>query len=78
MDIMHPILLREIDAFLRESGMGPAYFGKKSCSNSELVARLRKGGRIWPETETKVRSFIMMHQREASKKKSKKLARSAS
>ena len=38
--------------------MGETYFGKKSAGNSELVARLRDGRRVWPETEIKVRSFI--------------------
>lgn len=51
-------LLAEIDAFLGETGMGVAYFGKRSVGNSELVARLRAGRRCWPETAAKVRSFI--------------------
>ena len=54
----HPSLLCEIDAFLSETGMGASYFGKKAASNSELVERLRNGGRVWPETEQKVRAFI--------------------
>lgn len=51
-------LLSDIDAFLRESGMGASYFGKASTGNSELVGRLKAGGRVWPETEEKVRAFI--------------------
>lgn len=51
-------ILDEIDAYLRESGMGASYFGKVATGNSELVARLRAGGRVWPETEAKVRDFI--------------------
>lgn len=51
-------LLEEIDAFLSETGMGQSYFGKVAAGNSELVARLRDGGRVWFETEQKVRSFI--------------------
>ena len=57
---MHPVLLREIDAFLASTGMGESYFGKKSTGNSEVVPRLRNGGRVWPETEAKIRSFILM------------------
>ena len=38
--------------------MGETYFGKASAGNSELVARLRNGGRVWPETEQKVLAFI--------------------
>ena len=52
-------LLQEIDAFLSETRMGESYFGKKAAGNSELVARLREGRRVWPETEAKVRSFIL-------------------
>lgn len=52
-------LLNEIEAFLSETGMGDSYFGKKATGNSELVARLRDGRRVWPETEAKVRSFIL-------------------
>ena len=53
----HP-LLDEIDAFLAETGMGQSYLGKASAGNSELVDRLRLGGRVWPETEDKVRAFM--------------------
>lgn len=38
--------------------MGESYFGKAACGNSELVARLRNGGRVWPETEAKIRAFL--------------------
>jgi hypothetical protein len=58
MTVMHRSLLAEIDAFLGQSGMGESYFGKAAAGNSELVSRLRAGGRVWPETEQKVRSFI--------------------
>lgn len=51
-------LLREIDAFIGRTGMGEAYFGKLACRNSELVRRLRSGGRVWPETAKAVREFI--------------------
>lgn len=59
-------LLREIEAFLAETGMGPAYFGKCAADNSELVKRLRAGKRVWPETEAKVREFIATSRASAS------------
>lgn len=68
MTIMHPLLLSEIDAFLAETGMGESYFGKAAAGNSELVSRLRGGKRIWPETEAKVRSFILSRRAASSKK----------
>lgn len=52
------VLLSDIDTFLSETGMGESYFGKKSVGNSELVPRLRKGGRVWPDTEERVRRFM--------------------
>lgn len=58
-------ILDEIDAYLRETGMGASYFGKVATGNSELVARLRAGGRVWPETEAKVRDFIKAERRKA-------------
>jgi hypothetical protein len=64
----HSPLLAEIEAFMSEADMSASYFGKRSAGNSELVARLRSGGRVWPETEAKVRSFILMR-RELSRQK---------
>lgn len=51
-------VLSEIDAFLAQTGMGASYFGKKAVGNSEVVARLREGRRVWPETRDKLRAFI--------------------
>ncbi len=31
---------------------------ERATGNSEVVARLRAGRRVWPETEQKVRAFI--------------------
>lgn len=68
MNIMHPILLAEIEAFLSETQMGEKYFGKAAVGNSEVVGRLRAGRRVWPETETRIRSFIMMRRKERKSK----------
>lgn len=63
MNIHQNNLLSEIDAFLAETGMGPSYFGKQATGNSEVVSRLREGRRVWPETETKLRAFMIAHRR---------------
>lgn len=60
-------LLSDIDAFLSETGMGPSYFSKSASGNSELVKRLRAGGRLWPETEKKVREFMRAHRKNAAR-----------
>ena len=51
-------LVSEIEAFLKATGMGASYFGKKATGNSEVVHRLRLGRRCWPETARKIRDFI--------------------
>ena len=51
-------LIEEIRVFLDETGMGKTYFGKKSIGNSELVHRLENGGRVWPDTERRIRDFM--------------------
>lgn len=61
-NIRHPKLLEKIDAFLAASGMGEKYFGKASTGNSEVVTRIRRGGRVWPETEQKLIAFIKARQ----------------
>jgi hypothetical protein len=58
-------LLDEIDAFLAETSMGASYFGKVAAGNSEIVHRLRKGRRVWPETEKRVRAFIKAQRKAA-------------
>lgn len=59
-------LLSEVNDFLRETEMGPSYFGKAASGNSELVKRLREGKRVWPETADKVRIFMRDHRRKVS------------
>jgi hypothetical protein len=51
-------LLTDIHAFIRETGMGPSYFGKAACGNSELVERLEKGGTVTLTTAERIRSFM--------------------
>ncbi|WP_444668387.1 hypothetical protein [Cereibacter changlensis] len=57
-NIQHPELLKEIEAYLADTGMGASYFGKKAAGASEVVKRLRAGGFVSPATEGKIRSFI--------------------
>jgi hypothetical protein len=51
-------LLEEIEAFLNATGLGASYLGKRAVGNSELVGRLRNGGRVWPETDEALRDFM--------------------
>lgn len=51
-------LLTDIQGFLSETGMGPSYFGKAACGNSEVVERLENGGTVTLVTAEKIREFI--------------------
>lgn len=51
--------LSDIRAFLAKTGMQPTYFGRCAASNSRLVERLEQGKRVWPETELKVRAWML-------------------
>lgn len=63
-------LIEEIRTFLNVTQMGKTYFGKKSIGNSELVNRLEKGGRIWPDTERRVREFMDNYRQNSKKRNS--------
>ena len=64
-------LLSDIDKFLEESGLSETYLGKTACNNSELVKRLRNGGRIWPETEQRLRAWMLVRQQSDRRKAAK-------
>ncbi len=51
-------LISEIDQFLAQSGMSDFAFGFRAVKNGRLVERLRRGGRVWPEQEERIRAFI--------------------
>lgn len=60
-------LLSEVEKFLAETGMSEGRFGFNAVRNSRLVERLRqpvtpkkgKPVRIWPETEMRVRAYMV-------------------
>ncbi len=51
-------LLREIKAFLRESGMTAGQFGQHVSGNSHLVTRLEKGGDVTTQVADKIEAYI--------------------
>ncbi len=59
-------LLTDIQAFIRETGIGPSYFGKASCGNSELVERLENGGTVTLTTAERIRAFMRERSKVAS------------
>lgn len=66
---MTTTLLADIEAFLRETGMGEYRFGIRAARNGRLLQRLRAGraggksARVWPETEDEIRNFISQERR---------------
>ena len=63
---MAPIL-PEIEVFLARYGMSASRLGQLAVNDKNLVKQLRKGRRVWPEMETKIRIFMAAHQRQHSK-----------
>ena len=56
-------LLSDIEAFLIERGLSGHRFGMLAVKNGRLVERLRSGCRVWPDTASKVRTFIETERR---------------
>lgn len=55
-------LLTEIDAFLKAHGMAESRLGELALNDKRFVWQLRnKGRRVWPETEAKVRHFMVSY-----------------
>lgn len=69
--MMSKKLLQEIEAFLAETRTGTFRFGIKATKNGRLVERLRSGGRVWPETEIEIRTFMRMEREKLSRSKKK-------
>jgi len=51
-------LLDSISAFCRASGVAESTFGRRAVNDGKLVARLRRGARIKPETLARLRAFM--------------------
>lgn len=56
------ILLAEIDAYLgRNPGIAESTLSRMAVNDGKAIARLRAGGRCWPETATRIRTFMREH-----------------
>ena len=51
-------LVKEVDGFLALYSMSAVTFGREAMNDPHFVRDLRKGRRVWPETEAKVRIFM--------------------
>ena len=57
----HP-LLNDIDAFLRIHKLSDSAFGRQAVNDWKLIRQLRVGRRLWPDTEGRVRTFMVTYQ----------------
>lgn len=53
-----PTLLDDIEAFMKGHRIAPTRLGDEALGDRHFVHQLRRGRRVWPETEEKVRSFM--------------------
>ena len=51
-------LIEQIMAFCERTDMPHSSFGFYAVGDGKFVARIKRGGRCWPETEQKVRDYI--------------------
>lgn len=51
-------LRRDIEAFLAAHELSPTRFGVLATGDRHLIRQLRKGRRLYPETEERVRAFM--------------------
>lgn len=59
--MLQPSLLSDVESFLRAHSMKPTTFGVLALKDRHFVRQLRKGRRCWPETEAKVRQFMVTY-----------------
>ena len=55
---MQPNLLTDIETFMSTHDLSATAFGVMALNDRHFVKQLRKGRRVWPETEVKVRGFM--------------------
>jgi tRNA-dihydrouridine synthase len=51
-------VLADVDEYLSATGMKETTFGRLAVNDGKCIARLRKGGRAWPETIAKITEFM--------------------
>ncbi len=59
-------LLPEIEAFIEANDIAPTRFGDLALGDRHFVRQLREGRRVWPETEAKVRRFMVTYRAESA------------
>lgn len=55
-------LAKAIEAFLARHSVSAVRFGREAMNDPHFVRDIRAGRRVWPETETRVRSFMASYE----------------
>ena len=50
----------DIEAFLKRHDMKPTRFGQLAMNDKAFVHQVRKGRRVWPDSEARVREFMRL------------------
>lgn len=51
-------LIKDIERFCARHKMPDTRFGELALNDKPFLSQIRKGRRLWPETESKVRDFM--------------------
>lgn len=72
-------LLHDIEAFLtaNEARFSATAFGDAALGDRHLVRQMRAGRRVWPETERKIREFMVRESHQDDAPSERTLAASA-
>jgi hypothetical protein len=62
MDMQALPLSDAINAFLAGHRMAAATFGRLALNDPGFITQYRKGRRVWPETEARIRKFMSEYQ----------------
>lgn len=52
------MMLRDVERFLRRTGMTATRFGREAVGDQRLVFDLRRGRRLGPRLQARVRAFL--------------------
>lgn len=55
-------LISDIEAFCEAHKMSATQFGELALNDKPFISQLKNGRRLWPETEAKVRRFMVTYQ----------------
>ncbi len=59
-------LLRDVDLFLKLTGMKPTNFGRDAINDRGLMTKLRRGRKLWLDTEQRVRAYMDTYAQDAA------------